>query len=220
MALCVSTLDELVPSFVGDPTSNALWELLERQAAVSWVPKTFVTSRGVSKTKIWPAFSAWNRKPFECPVGFYNPGHLWMQPLCLSECRELELSHNSAFSVTTLWQSDLLLQSRKLMHKLLLWSSTLPAFGFTVSSIALLLTAHTRVVQRLTFLSVIKLFASVSPVLHEKALPFFLSLISTSDIYKKSDFSPCLLFEQLTAGCSVSFLFFLWHPTTSNSISS
>lgn len=106
------------------------------------------------------------------------------------------------------------------MHKLLLWSSTLPAFGFTVSSIALLLTAHTRVVQRLTFLSVIKLFASVSHVLHEKALPFFLSLISTSNICKKSDFSPYLLFEQLTAGCSVSFLFFLGHPTTSNSISS
>jgi len=52
MALCVSTLAELVPSFVGHPTSNALQEFLERQTAVSWVPKSFVTSRGVSKTKI------------------------------------------------------------------------------------------------------------------------------------------------------------------------
>ena len=68
-------------------------------------------------------YFVWDRKPFECLTGFHNPDHSLMQPLCLSEHRELELSHNSAFSVTILWQPDLLLQSWKLVHKLCLWSS-------------------------------------------------------------------------------------------------
>lgn len=71
--LCVS----LYPSWARtEPcgASNAIWDF-ERQAAISWVLKVFVTIRGVSTTKIQPDFSAWDRKPCECPVGFYNTDH-------------------------------------------------------------------------------------------------------------------------------------------------